>query len=1527
MHSPIQIMPVDHAVLQHEVKAEAERQIKVCNQRISEIGHQLSSIRNDFGSQREGCAAESPVTGTRFQPAGSYSGSESNAGAASSRPSPMSSHRSSMSSIWPSPMGFAPSTNSHQLRFKHIASSLQKISGASENSSLHSPFSGVCDMEVGDISQLFRLNYGQTASFESSNELDLPKVRTQEITTFGRSSEMRHDIMRTRSGEDADIDDEGKDCDSGAEAEFDMRNSHADGDADGDDCEGIVMLHKTLNNSTRISSASMNANPPVSSPVGPALSAHNYGTSSLLLGGGLSSPVPTRDTNKIHPSKSTSDGDNLRKRAIRNEHTSGTRLASKSPTGSRSRMSRRSVSPLYRASPPMSPFVMSEIGSYTGSLSKSNSSRKIESPMPQESQEPTIGQEVNFVSADLEASHRPNSPHGSERLTPASSEQRAKRQSSWRNKTSTRSISPTLSPFSKSEFESPRPTSSVYLEYLKGNTSSGGDSKGGNEPGEEGGDKTRGHDAVGQDFQVMVDVLRDISIMAVNASDIKVIDYLKDGLSPFSDSKVVHPAADVLRGLSNALIDLLDKKVNLISSHDRIFGVSSTMISNQDNSAGSILASPTDKHGIGMSFHSASVKPRRSSKTYDVRRVAGTLSRSSSESSEFGDSKEGSAKYTISNRTSSSESKGSASASDLAHDTAMLLGDGHVMNTDAARRRRVRHGRRRSTDLHRELVALSLEGVANKVRTRNSDGFEYSSGTDSALSELDGGSAPRRKGSESRLLISKRMEAWDAAQSQSQSHDHDDSHAKAGPLFLPNRVTASSETETMASKVEEALPSPGASSSLIPSVSASVRKARSRSTTPEFVRARSQPEAGVQINRSDVSDGGENVMQQPKASDECPRDDARLGTKSPSEKRKNLPHLNVESISSDGLVDAENRACASADCATPTAGSGEPQPHYSVADLPITGTPSAVSSTSQIEPVLRPIPMRRASVMGPSLHPDSPLPAPGISSPSNKARTTSMSWQPLPPPPPPPPQQQQQQLSRELSVLSSGSRGSGALATPSAGIRYPSREKRELGMGEGGGKDEVLGIQDFETVKPISKGAFGVAYLCRHKKNNEYYAVKVLSKADVRRKNQFRCVNAEKSIMAVVDCPFVVHLYCSFQSRDSLYLVMEYVQGGDCYSLLQEIGALPEDWARQYMAEIVVALEYLHNKSIIHRDIKPDNILINRDGHLKLTDFGLSHMGLMDKSERSVFATPNAAPQTMRRITSPGMGAMSPITTADTLAGDIPSTTRKRAAGSSPIRSRTPMRDWTMRGIASGERHFNEHRSTKFEVDKISKMQPLLSPVEQKADEQSCEGAAELGIATGAASSGIEPPPSPPSTSTASILGRDASGVSVASSGGPASGGSNLSQTTPSSKVDIASLLDTVVSSENSKGHNRRAFGAGVDNLVLPDSLFEEDDDDDDDDDDEGANSLPKTEGSSRSGMVKMKDRHLPGSPLSSIRRRSMVAFNREATTPLTKSALKRNSITPIVETPGKKSSFEEQFGEGMVRRPPPKKKQTLKNK
>jgi serine/threonine-protein kinase RIM15 len=165
-------------------------------------------------------------------------------------------------------------------------------------------------------------------------------------------------------------------------------------------------------------------------------------------------------------------------------------------------------------------------------------------------------------------------------------------------------------------------------------------------------------------------------------------------------------------------------------------------------------------------------------------------------------------------------------------------------------------------------------------------------------------------------------------------------------------------------------------------------------------------------------------------------------------------------------------------------------------------------------------------------------------------------------------------------------------------------------------------IKDFEIVKPISKGAFGSVYLAKKKSTGEYFAIKVLKKADMVAKNQVTNVKAERAIMMWQgESDFVAKLYWTFSSKDYLYLVMEYLNGGDCASLIKVLGALPEDWAMKYLAEVVLGVEHLHSRGIIHRDLKPDNLLIDPKGHLKLTDFGLSRMGLIGRQKRALKST------------------------------------------------------------------------------------------------------------------------------------------------------------------------------------------------------------------------------------------------------------------------------------------------------------------
>uniref|UniRef100_UPI0037E9777F microtubule-associated serine/threonine-protein kinase 1-like n=1 Tax=Semicossyphus pulcher TaxID=241346 RepID=UPI0037E9777F len=153
--------------------------------------------------------------------------------------------------------------------------------------------------------------------------------------------------------------------------------------------------------------------------------------------------------------------------------------------------------------------------------------------------------------------------------------------------------------------------------------------------------------------------------------------------------------------------------------------------------------------------------------------------------------------------------------------------------------------------------------------------------------------------------------------------------------------------------------------------------------------------------------------------------------------------------------------------------------------------------------------------------------------------------------------------------------------------------------------------EDFQSIKLISNGAYGAVYLVRHRETRQRFAMKKINKQNLILRNQIQQAFVERDILTFAENPFVVSMFCSFETRRHLCMVMEYVEGGDCATLLKNIGALPLELARMYFAETVLALEYLHNYGIVHRDLKPDNLLITSMGHIKLTDFGLSKMGLM----------------------------------------------------------------------------------------------------------------------------------------------------------------------------------------------------------------------------------------------------------------------------------------------------------------------------
>ncbi|KAM9489372.1 serine/threonine-protein kinase greatwall isoform 2-T2 [Clarias gariepinus] len=180
-------------------------------------------------------------------------------------------------------------------------------------------------------------------------------------------------------------------------------------------------------------------------------------------------------------------------------------------------------------------------------------------------------------------------------------------------------------------------------------------------------------------------------------------------------------------------------------------------------------------------------------------------------------------------------------------------------------------------------------------------------------------------------------------------------------------------------------------------------------------------------------------------------------------------------------------------------------------------------------------------------------------------------------------------------------------------------------------------IEDFTVLKPISRGAFGKVFLARKNNNSKLYAVKVVKKADMVDKNMSDQMRAERDALALSKSPFIVHLYYSLQTASKVYLVMEYLIGGDVKSLLHVYGYFDEDMSLKYISEVALALDYLHRHGIIHRDLKPDNMLISNQGHIKLTDFGLSKVKLdRELNLMDILTTPSLAKPKKDYFRTPG---------------------------------------------------------------------------------------------------------------------------------------------------------------------------------------------------------------------------------------------------------------------------------------------------
>lgn len=179
-------------------------------------------------------------------------------------------------------------------------------------------------------------------------------------------------------------------------------------------------------------------------------------------------------------------------------------------------------------------------------------------------------------------------------------------------------------------------------------------------------------------------------------------------------------------------------------------------------------------------------------------------------------------------------------------------------------------------------------------------------------------------------------------------------------------------------------------------------------------------------------------------------------------------------------------------------------------------------------------------------------------------------------------------------------------------------------------KKKHYGPQDFEVLRLLGKGTFGQVYQVKKKDTLRIYAMKVLSKKVIVKKNEIAHTIGERNILvrtASKSCPFIVGLKFSFQTPTDLYLVTDFMSGGELFWHLQKEGRFSEDRAKFYIAELVLALEYLHDNDIVYRDLKPENILLDANGNIALCDFGLSKADLKDRTNTFCGTTEYLAPE------------------------------------------------------------------------------------------------------------------------------------------------------------------------------------------------------------------------------------------------------------------------------------------------------------
>eukprot|EP01114_Cavostelium_apophysatum_P000508 TRINITY_DN1045_c0_g1_i1.p1 TRINITY_DN1045_c0_g1~~TRINITY_DN1045_c0_g1_i1.p1 ORF type:complete len:412 (-),score=123.08 TRINITY_DN1045_c0_g1_i1:231-1466(-) len=172
---------------------------------------------------------------------------------------------------------------------------------------------------------------------------------------------------------------------------------------------------------------------------------------------------------------------------------------------------------------------------------------------------------------------------------------------------------------------------------------------------------------------------------------------------------------------------------------------------------------------------------------------------------------------------------------------------------------------------------------------------------------------------------------------------------------------------------------------------------------------------------------------------------------------------------------------------------------------------------------------------------------------------------------------------------------------------------------------------DFELLNVIGKGSFGKVMQVKKKDDGKIYAMKVLRKEAIIARKQVAHTRAEKSILQKIQHPFIVKLHYAFQTKDKLYMILDYINGGELFYHLKKEGRFAENRVKFYAAEIVCAMAHLHSLRIVYRDLKPENILIDMEGHICITDFGLSKEINLEEGTTTFCGTPEyLAPEVLK---------------------------------------------------------------------------------------------------------------------------------------------------------------------------------------------------------------------------------------------------------------------------------------------------------